>query len=130
MGYRGMLSGPRHGVYSAGSQGEKGTLFRIPVNPVLVKEAVGCQRALWLLPVSLLNEGQAGVFKQATQSSGNGHSLFSFPVTFDTIFTHHSDVLSPLNTGLCKLKIKGVSLKKNVKQTIAQVMHEYILTLV
>lgn len=102
-------------MFTAGSQGEKGTLFRIPINPVLVKDAVGCQRALWLLPISLLNEGQAGVFKQATQSSGNGHSLFSFLVTFDTIFTYRRDVLFPLNTGLCKLKIKGVSLKTNMK---------------
>lgn len=39
----GCHQGPRHRVYSAGSQGEKGALCRIPISSVLGKEAAWCQ---------------------------------------------------------------------------------------
>lgn len=84
----------------------KGPL-RVLISPIWVKEAVGCQRALWVLLITLLNKEPAGP-RQAFQrlhypASGNLHSVFPFLVTFDKrycFYTYHSDALFPLNVGL------------------------------
>lgn len=103
VGHRGMLSGPRHSVYSTESQDEKGTPYDL--HPSFLGEGGS------LMPVSPLVfanhpfeqgvRGRGRCFQQATGSGGNSHSLFPFLVTFDKgyyFYTYHSDMLFSFNT--------------------------------